>query len=81
MDHGVTVMKFLQRSSANAWGAQATLSRYIGRLRDMTATHTDERVRLEGEAISGSLAMKMLGWEQWLLDRISKFPKSSYQQF
>lgn len=38
---------------------QAVLGRYIGSLRDAMATHTDERVRLESEAISGVLAMKV----------------------
>lgn len=38
--------------------AQGLLGRYIGSLRDAMATHTDERVRLESEAISGVLAMK-----------------------
>lgn len=34
---------------------------FIGRLRANTARFTDERVRLAGEAIAGSLAVKMLG--------------------
>ncbi len=34
---------------------------YIGRIRANTARFTDERVRLAGEAIAGSLAVKMLG--------------------
>jgi hypothetical protein len=38
---------------------QGLLGRYIGSLRDQTAKFTDERVRLEGEAISGVLAMKV----------------------
>lgn len=61
---------------------QAVLSRYIGRLRDATAERTDERVRLEGEAISGALAMKMLGWEQLLLDAIGyhSTPPLQYHQ-
>ena len=42
---------------------QGLLGRYIGSLRDKTAKFTDERVRLEGEAISGVLAMKVrLSW-------------------
>lgn len=43
---------------------QAVLVRYMGGLRLATAEQTDERVRVEGEAISGALAMKMLGWEE-----------------
>ena len=39
--------------------AQGWLGRYIGSLRDKTAKFTDERVRLEGEAIAGVLAMKV----------------------
>ena len=38
---------------------QGWLGRYIGSLRDKTAKFTDERVRLEGEAIAGVLAMKV----------------------
>ena len=40
---------------------QGVLSKHIARLRTNTARHTDERVRLAGEAIAGSLAVKMLG--------------------
>ena len=40
---------------------QGVLSKYISRLRTNTAKYTDERVRLAGEAIAGSLAVKMLG--------------------
>ncbi len=40
---------------------QGTLVSYIGQLRTNTAKYTDERVRLAGEAIAGSLAVKMLG--------------------
>lgn len=40
---------------------QGVLSKYIARLRTNTAKYTDERVRLAGEAIAGSLAVKMLG--------------------
>lgn len=29
-------------------------------------------MRLEGEAVGGSLAMKMLGWEQWLMEAIGE---------
>ena len=53
---------------------QALLSRYIGRLREATAAFTDERVRLEGEAIGGALAMKMLAWEPHLLATIRAPP-------
>ena len=37
------------------------LSKYIAKLRTNTTRYTDERVRLAGEAIAGSLAVKMLG--------------------
>ena len=40
---------------------QGVLSKYISQLRTNTARYTDERVRLAGEAIAGSLAVKMLG--------------------
>lgn len=40
---------------------QGVLSKHIARLRTNTAKYTDERVRLAGEAIAGSLAVKMLG--------------------
>ena len=42
-----------------AFPLQGWLGRYIGSLRDKTAKFTDERVRLEGEAIAGVLAMKV----------------------
>jgi hypothetical protein len=40
---------------------QGALVSFIGRIRANTARFTDERVRLAGEAIAGSLAVKMLG--------------------
>ena len=40
---------------------QGILVSYIGHIRTNTAKWTDERVRLAGEAISGCLAVKMLG--------------------
>ncbi|DBA75192.1 TPA: hypothetical protein ACH3X1_010497 [Trebouxia sp. C0004] len=46
---------------------QGVLSKHIARLRTNTARHTDERVRLAGEVIAGSLAVKMLGWEDAML--------------
>ena len=50
--------------------AQAILARYIGHLRASTASETDERVRLTGEAISGILACKMMAWEVPLLAQL-----------
>lgn len=50
----------------------------IGRLREGTAAFTDERVRLEGEAVGGALAMKMLGWEPWLMAAIGA-PRNAWQ--
>ena len=41
--------------------AQGILVSYIGKLRNNTTRWTDERVRLAGEAVSGCLAVKMLG--------------------
>lgn len=41
--------------------SQGILVSYIGDIRTNTARWTDERVRLAGEAISGCLAVKMLG--------------------
>lgn len=43
------------------YDGQGVLSKHISQLRTNTAKHTDERVRLAGEAIAGSLAVKMLG--------------------
>ena len=43
------------------WCKQGVLVSFIGRIRANTAGFTDERVRLAGEAIAGSLAVKMLG--------------------
>lgn len=51
---------------------QAVLVRRIGWLRINTAIKTDERVRLESEAINGALAMKMLGWEDPFNDALKK---------
>ena len=47
----------------HTWGCdvQGVLSKYISQLRTNTARYTDERVRLAGEVIAGSLAVKMLG--------------------
>jgi ABC-type multidrug transport system fused ATPase/permease subunit len=50
--------------------AQAALARSIGALRTRTAAGTDARVRTLSEAISGALAVKMLGWEPALLRRV-----------
>ena len=52
MQHGMAVM-------CVAW--QGVLVSYIGQIRTNTAKWTDERVRLAGEAVSGCLAVKMLG--------------------
>lgn len=43
--------------------AQAALSRNIVKLRAAAAARTDERVRLTGELLEGSLPVKMLCWE------------------
>lgn len=43
--------------------AQAALSRNIVSLRAAAALRTDERVRLTGELLEGSLSVKMLCWE------------------
>jgi hypothetical protein len=51
---------------------QGALVHYIGHLRANTAGFTDERVRLEGEAISGALAIKMLGWEDAVYAAITR---------
>ena len=40
---------------------QGILVSYIGKIRNNTTKWTDERVRLAGEAVSGCLAVKMLG--------------------
>lgn len=50
---------------------QGALVSFIGRIRANTARFTDERVRLAGEAIAGSLAVKMLG------ARLSRFLTTS----
>ena len=49
---------------------QAILAKSLGALRTSTARGTDSRVRTLSEAISGALAVKMLGWEPALLRRI-----------
>ena len=53
--------KVLQGLLIDCLLVQGVLSKHIGQLRVNTARHTDERVRLAGEAIAGSLAIKMLG--------------------
>ena len=50
---------------------QGILVSYIGKLRTNTTRWTDERVRLAGEAVSGCLAVKMLGG----LHAPSNFPR------
>lgn len=54
---------------------QALLVRYIGGLRRNTAQRTDERVRLTGEVVQGSLAMKMLAWEGPFTEAINNIRK------
>ena len=49
----------MRHSSENL--VQGILVSYIGKLRVNTTRWTDERVRLAGEAVSGCLAVKMLG--------------------
>ena len=51
----------VMRQSTGVFTAQGVLSKYISQLRTNTARYTDERVRLAGEVIAGSLAVKMLG--------------------
>ncbi|MEW5316893.1 MAG: hypothetical protein WDW38_008234 [Sanguina aurantia] len=50
---------------------QAVMVRPVGALRRATALCTDERVKLCSEAISGALAMKMLGWEAPLSSQLA----------
>ena len=52
---------------------QAVLSKYIAKLRTNTTRYTDERVRLAGEAIAGSLAVKMLGQPHHLSTALSLY--------
>lgn len=52
---------------------QGVLSKHIGRLRVNTARYTDERVRLAGEAIAGSLAIKMLGHPRLMRHHMPNF--------
>jgi hypothetical protein len=51
---------------------QGALVSFIGRIRANTARFTDERVRLAGEAIAGSLAVKMLGEPFYMLYCLSE---------
>ena len=53
---------------------QGILVSYIGQIRTNTAKWTDERVRLAGEAISGCLAVKMLGTPCSLACRVLPHP-------
>eukprot|EP00210_Caulerpa_lentillifera_P007441 g7111.t1 len=50
---------------------QAFLSAHISKFRRQTAEVTDERVNSMGELITGSLAIKMLVWEDPFMDKIN----------
>ncbi|KAL6765994.1 hypothetical protein V8C86DRAFT_2453065 [Haematococcus lacustris] len=51
---------------------QGALVRPVASIRRRTAQFTDERVRLASEVIQGSLAMKMLSWEQPLASTLAR---------
>eukprot|EP00798_Chlamydomonas_sp_ICE-L_P019162 gene19162-25771_t len=55
---------------------QSALMRYIGKVRTLTAIHTDERVKVASEAVQGNMAIKMLGWEDLFGNAIKKRRKS-----
>lgn len=50
---------------------QSVLSRQIGRYRTRVSKITDRRINFMSELISGSLAVKMLGWEDPLLEEVN----------
>ena len=64
MRHWLVLRRGLRQAEMQLMGmgvCQGVLVSYIGHIRTNTAKWTDERVRLAGEAISGCLAVKMLG--------------------
>lgn len=50
---------------------QSMLSKQIGRYRTRVSKITDRRINFMSEIISGSLAVKMLGWEDPLLEEVN----------
>lgn len=54
---------------------QTFLSKHISRLRTKSANISDERIHLTGQIISGSLPVKMLGWEDALIEKVEQLRK------
>ncbi|GMH35448.1 hypothetical protein BSKO_03316 [Bryopsis sp. KO-2023] len=54
---------------------QAILSKYIGWFRRGCARWSDKRIHLLGQLVSGSMAVKMLGWEDPFIDEVKKLRK------
>eukprot|EP00210_Caulerpa_lentillifera_P001049 g1012.t1 len=57
---------------------QSMLSKRIAKLRRKTARITDRRINFLSEIISGSLAVKMLGWEDPLLKEVDGIRKQEH---
>eukprot|EP00210_Caulerpa_lentillifera_P007448 g7118.t1 len=58
---------------------QSMLSQQIAKLRRKTTKITDRRINFMSEMISGSLAVKMLGWEDPLLEEVDGIRKQEHR--
>ena len=61
--------------------SQSMLSKYIRTCRLKTAAATDQRISQIGELISGNLAVKMLGWEDPLMQNVQKMRHKEQKLF
>eukprot|EP00210_Caulerpa_lentillifera_P008933 g8524.t1 len=57
---------------------QSLLSKQIGKFRSKVSKVTDKRINFMSELISGNLAVKMLGWEDPLLEKINDIRKTEH---
>lgn len=58
---------------------QSMLSKQIGRYRRRVSKITDKRINFMSELISGSLAVKMLGWEDPLLEEVNSIRNQEHK--